>query len=205
MKKRIKHKLEKKKYNNYDIMYHKLCESKKKIVFPKGKWIKELNLVRFKAYGYHCVAARVPDLGHLCGYVAIDDNHPLHFKDYPLDHERYPDLIPESYLNAHGGVNYSYASQGVVSLNENDNLWWLGFDCAHFGDYVPYNSSLALKKITGIDDLNTGMYGNDFLYKTMGYVKQECIKLAKQLRNIENDIKLISTPNRYPEGVLTYE
>ena len=199
MKKRIRHKLEKRKYNNYDIMHHKLCESKKKIGSPRGKWIKELNLVRFKAFGYHCVVARIPNLGHLCGYVAIDDKHPLHLKDYPA-------LIPNVKLYAHGGITYSYASQGVVSINENDNLWWLGFDCAHFGDYLPYNSSLAMKQITGMDDLNSDMYGGDFLYKTVGYVKQECIQLAKQLRDIENkQPKLIGTPNRYPNGVLTYE
>ncbi|MFZ1363073.1 MAG: hypothetical protein WAS05_09130 [Candidatus Nanopelagicales bacterium] len=59
-------------------------------------------------------------LGHLCGYVRVPEDHPWHNKLY--DDECYDDVV------VHGGLTYSEAELGE---------WWIGFDCAHLGDYIP--------------------------------------------------------------------
>lgn len=47
-------------------------------------------------------------------------------------------------------------------------VWWLGFDCAHFGDSSP--------GLSRHDD-----YGS---YKPVSYVKAECARLARQLARV---------------------
>jgi hypothetical protein len=49
-----------------------------------------------------------------------------------------------------------------------DDVWWLGFDCAHSGDAMPYRSYL---------DYNTP----GETYRDIFYVTKEVTALAKQL------------------------
>lgn len=71
----------------------------------------------WEAHGLNCRVFRHPDLGHLCGYVEVPDEHPWHGKGYD-------DLV-----SVHGGLTYAGNLRG--------DGWWIGFDCAHFGDFVP--------------------------------------------------------------------
>jgi len=93
-------------------------------------------------------------MGHLCGYVGITEAHPLHGCTYSTRKPEFSKLIDgvkvadwpgalpyipifcqlegEDYsldvcIPVHGGI--TYGSKG----NDND-LWWLGFDCAHAED-----------------------------------------------------------------------
>lgn len=50
-----------------------------------------------------------------------------------------------------------------------DEVWWFGFDCAHYGDYVP-SRYMRLRDCT------------EEQYRTLSYVQDECAKLAKQLK-----------------------
>lgn len=63
-------------------------------------------------------------IGYRCGYVRIPAGHPWHGKDYG-DIDPYPEV--------HGGLTFAEPDTDCGKGGE-DNAWWLGFDCAHYGD-----------------------------------------------------------------------
>jgi hypothetical protein len=69
--------------------------------------------------GYKAVILIIRE-SHRCGYVGIPENHPDFSKDY--------DDIP---VDVHGGL--TFADEEFALFNK-EHLWWLGFDCAHWGD-----------------------------------------------------------------------
>ena len=83
-----------------------------------GEWSGEPDFLEFRAFGFECHAKRHPDLGHLCGYIEVDADHPWHALTYD-----------EVDVCVHGGLTFS----------ENG---WFGFDCAHAGDIVPKMQAL---------------------------------------------------------------
>jgi hypothetical protein len=54
-------------------------------------------------------------MGYRCGYLRVPAGHPWHGKDESLE------------LGVHGGVTFARA-------DTQDGTWWIGFDCAHYGD-----------------------------------------------------------------------
>jgi hypothetical protein len=72
--------------------------------------------------GYRAVVIRCSGaLNHRCGYVGIDATHPLFGAPYD-----------EPCARVHGSLTYSGNGSGrypVVS-----DLWWFGFDAAHYLD-----------------------------------------------------------------------
>ena len=101
--------------------------------------------------------------GHLCGYVILPPEHPLHGKDYT-------DPIFNT-IDVHGGLTYGGNHQPIGKFA-------LGFDCAHAGDLSPF---LQLQKLNPFVDV----------YRNITYVKEECRKLARQLQNIVNETELL--------------
>ena len=116
--------------------------------------------------GYKCYIMRHPELKHLCGYVEL-----------PKEHKLYGETnIDNKFLNleVHGGVTYTGRRE---FKQQNDTVdYVVGFDCAHAGDYWPYYFPImgVMNKIIG-----------DETYKDIKYVTNECIKLAKQLKELE--------------------
>lgn len=132
-----------------------------------GPWQTEPDRKVWKdpATGLVCLANRHGSKGHFCGYVAVLPGHPAYGK--------YCDSID---VNVHGGLNYANACSGeichVPEPGEPDNVWWLGFDCAHCFDLSPGSS-----------------YRNEFgdeHYRDLGYVEQQCAQLAVQLAGMPN-------------------
>jgi hypothetical protein len=81
---------------------------------PNGEWSGEPDLLEFRVFGFECHAKRHDSMGHLCGYIQVDADHPWYGKDYNnVD------------VEVHGGLTYTTSSG------------WFGFDCAHSGDLVP--------------------------------------------------------------------
>lgn len=76
---------------------------------------------RWQAHGLDCAVALVPAMGHRCGYVRLPENHVWH---------GYHHMDIES-IAVHGGVTFSGPHKQLGPG------WWIGFDCAHYGDYVP--------------------------------------------------------------------
>lgn len=74
-----------------------------------------------KVNGFDCEIREIEWSGHLCGYVKIPEGHPSHGKDYfDID------------VDVHGGLTYGQFR---------DDGYWIGFDCAHFGDLLPKSPS----------------------------------------------------------------
>lgn len=61
-----------------------------------------------------------PSYGHLCGYVRMPQGHPWFEADYK-------DLGD---VECHGGLTFS----GEILRHPGH---WIGFDCAHAGDFIP--------------------------------------------------------------------
>lgn len=102
-----------------------------KSAWPAGPWRKEPDRVSFEHAGLPCLLRRQMSSGHWCGYVAVPPGHPLHGKPYD-----------DADARVHGGLTYSDECMGdpetgichVPKPGEPDNVWWFGFDCAHYGD-----------------------------------------------------------------------
>ena len=120
----------------------------------------DLDLWKDERTGLYCLVMRTT-LGALCGYVGLPNEHPLYAVHY-LE-ESFPDV------NVHGGVTFS------DRMTDRENLWWVGFDCSHYGDYVPGMASF-------MNPLNIPSYEKG-VYRDMSYVRAECASLAEQLSN----------------------
>lgn len=111
--------------------------------------------------------------GAWCGYVGVPRSHPL-FESQNLDD-----------LNVHGGVTFSGKCRPgdendaichVVDPGEDDDVFWIGFDCNHAWDIDPERAvrELALGLLSRADDV----------YRDQQYVEGECLKLARQLADM---------------------
>ena len=126
-----------------------------------GPWQSEPDELEFidKATGYACRILRAWATGSLCGYVGVRADHP----DY---HKPYDDVNVE----VHGGLSFA-----AHMLNE-PALWWLGFDCAHFGDIQPRIRAICRDYL----GWNDSEWGHE-RYRTIDYVREELARLAQQL------------------------
>lgn len=131
-----------------------------------GPWDGEPDRLEFESWGYPCLILRGLQ-GNLCGYVAVPKGHPAYGQNY--DHVD---------VEVHGGLTYGRPCQEegpichVPKPGEPDDVWWLGFDCAHAYDLVP----VLHRGLHGIRPLPGGTY------RDIGYVKNQCIHLARQLK-----------------------
>lgn len=136
------------------------------------KWLTEPDRLEFESHGFPCLIRRTP-AKILCGYVAVPPSHPLHGKSWIDD-----DLD----LSAHGGLNFSGECEGdichVPNPGEPDNVWWFGFDGGHAFDYIP---AMAEQMPNSTYER---IFGNTEQYRDIEYMKNECIGLAKQLREL---------------------
>jgi hypothetical protein len=112
-----------------------------------NKWDDEPNYAFFDHNGFRCHVRRNMHLLNLCGYVNVLPGHPWYGKDYN-----------DIEANVHGGLTYS--AKGEFG-------WTVGFDCGHFGDYVP-----------GLTGWNSGTY------RDINYVIVECKRLADQAYDV---------------------
>lgn len=131
------------------------------------EWLDEPDRVEFEHAGYECLIIRHSELRHLCGYVAVLRGHPCYGKY--CDRIPYEDLLP---VSVHGGLTLSEEGDGEHRLV---GRWWLGFDCAHFMDTVPF----VLEHFPGHSFLLGGTYRN------IQYVRQETMSLAEQIAKLE--------------------
>lgn len=146
-----------------------------------GPWDGEPDKVQWKdeKTGLDCLAKRSSFSGNWCGYVGLPPGHRFHGKDY--DDVRFDGEDP--YPDVHGGLTYADGCQhstdpakGICHIpapGEPDALWWLGFDCHHSMDLAPAYEARNEERGWGRD--------YDKRYRTLGYVKAECAKLAAQL------------------------
>jgi hypothetical protein len=108
----------------------------------------------------------------LCGYVAVAAGHPWYGKGYN-----------DVEVSVHGGLTFNGKCQPnghichIPKPGESDDVWWLGFDCAHSGDYTP-RFAAQLRQVMGRyhEDLDTEAYRN------LAYVTADVEYLAAQAK-----------------------
>ena len=150
------------------IEYTKTMDRSK---WGKGPWNDEpQDKIQWldEASNLPCIAKRGP-LGAWCGYVGVPAGHSFYRMDYnDVDIDQ-----------PHGGLTYAdfcmadvdeeHAICHVVEPGEPDDVWWLGFDCAHANDVIP-----------GLDH-HLQLYDIGRVYRTLDYVREECRQFAARL------------------------
>jgi len=134
--------------------------------WPRGEWDNEPDKSHWidDETGLDCLIVRGP-LGALCGYVGVPKAHPSF-------EQGYSDVA----VTVHGGLTFADScqpeedeSEGICHSEEcaaNDDVWRLGFDCAHCNDLAPASN----------------MIFNDSIYRNFEYTVQQVTSLAGQLK-----------------------
>ena len=148
-----------------------------------GEWVEEQDRIGFEYSNYQALVVRVLQRetceeevyfgGHLCGYIQIPETHPYFRKKHKLSND----------LDCHGGITFE-------DIHEEH---WIGFDCAHSGDYVPtvefikknhFRSSGQIRELFPIPDEFKRLFNPQ--YRNVRYCIDECIKIIDQLVNIKS-------------------
>ena len=151
--------------------------------WPPGPWDDEPDRVDFpKLSGFPAFALRSPQ-GNWCGYVGVPAGHPCYRRGYEGYHgeaDEHGETLPDPVggLEVHGGITYTHQCEGrichVPEPGEPDDIWWLGFDCAHAGDLT-----LAMFKFGEMAFISSRAR-----YRDIAYVRAECEKLAAQFAEL---------------------
>ncbi len=145
-----------------------------KTQWGNGEWQNEPDKKQWqdKATGYPCLIVR-NQMGALCGYVGVTVDHPHFGQDYEK-----PDV------EVHGGLTFADTCQPDADesrhichkVEGDDRVWWFGFDCAHYRDFIPGMGSL--RRGVGLK-----CFGDSpETYKNLDYVTREVESLARQLK-----------------------
>ena len=104
-----------------------------------GPWDTEPDREDFTHAGFPCLLLR-NHMGCWCGYVGVSREHPA----FTVEYDHMDDLVV-----VHGGLTYSAFCTPPIchetpespetqhETSEDDSVWWLGFDTAHAGDFIP--------------------------------------------------------------------
>lgn len=125
--------------------------------WPRGPWDDEPDEERFTHMGIECLILRFPITGTLSGYVRVSDEMRAKFQtmnDEPANFNF------EANIGCHGGVTHT----GELQDREG---YWVGFDTAHAGDYMP--------ALTG----NTFL--NNLQYRDIEYIREQVKSMVVQL------------------------
>ena len=150
------------------IKYKSIIDSNVKLQsFGYGEWVEEADEATFNYKEIDCRIHR-NDFGSLCGYCKIPENHSWFEKSY--------DDID---VDIHGGLTFA---------QKEEDGYWIGFDCSHYGDISPVSERIRIKgnDLFPIPEhlkhqtkkLKKLMYPT---YKNMAFCIEECKKMADQI------------------------
>lgn len=155
-----------------------------------GEWDSEPDLEEWvSATGFRCEIMRQLT-GHLCGYVAVGEKHPLYRRDFSC---------VADILQAHGEISYAEPHACDASL------WVFGFDCGHsgLGDIVPGCLDDFQQLLETLDAATQETPDNVVEgYRNWALVKAQTEQLAKQLLEHE---KAFTPDVRYRVLASVYE
>jgi hypothetical protein len=165
-----------------------------------GPWQTEPDEVTWSFGDVPCRIVRHPGHGSLNGYVAVPPSHPWYGTDmHDVDVDVHggitfagrfgihvtpdvpvEDVIDEDDLDDVVSTTRTFygafrAGKTFASKTDNADLWWIGFDCAHFMDYMP--GMVAFERSLGMHPL-ADIPGHPSSYKTVEYVTREVETLA---------------------------
>ena len=156
-----------------------------------GPWDGEPDRFAWRSDGVPCLVQRSP-LGAWCGYVGVQPSHPWFGKSLDECAEDLSGVVVRP--SVHGGVTYAAAcapEHGICHVpepGEPDDLWWIGFDCAHAGDLVP-GLEATLREVRERTGASVPIAEQSALpewlrstYRTIAYAKLHVEGLADQAR-----------------------
>ena len=161
-------------------------------------WLTEPSREEFKHAGFPCIIQRGP-AGAWCGYVAVTPEHVMHGKGYSSEYDDEGNYVgpgPVEALDVHGGITYANHCAEDAGIchkaepGEPDNVWWLGFDCAHGGDITPKHDDPESESNLRMRERHPDMQWGNFpwkknsVYRDIDYVRRETESLAEQLREL---------------------
>lgn len=146
----------------------------------EGPWLHEPDKIQYieSDTGLPCIIRRNDRMGNLCGYVGVDERHPLFGVEYQ-----------NVSVDVHGGLTYSSLCQpeekehGIchtVEPGENDKVYWFGFDCGHAFDLMPGLAFRERELDLALPAFAPSVW-DDTTYRTVDYVKGENTDLGEQL------------------------
>ena len=130
---------------------------------------------RFEYKGFPCVVLFLP-WGYRCGYVGI----PFGNKYYNVDYMNIP-------VDCHGGLTYAESS---LCGQEDKDLWWIGFDCAHCFDGYDFKKLDEYYPDRNKDRIDTEYHKyltSENGFRDFDYVKKECMGIVDQLLGEESE------------------
>ena len=116
---------------------------------PDGYYEKE-----YKDYRY--IVFQHPSFGHLNGYIELKE------EDYKVDLEN---------IEVHGGITYK------GSLFGNDEKSYVGFDCAHLGDFCPFTE----EKMRLVNPYYISFSSEGEVWKSPEFVEEICENYIDEL------------------------
>lgn len=130
-------------------------------------WENEPDRLEWEHKGFKCLIVRHRSMKHLCGYVAVSEEHPWYGLSYSVID-----------ADVHGGLTFSQFGHSKEFENQSfykpivdergRKLWWIGFDAAHDGDLIPF-------------ELEQGFWTDPkAVYRNIDYLKEHVEKLAEQ-------------------------
>jgi len=128
------------------------------------KLMGERSFHLFRDRGMWCFIQRSMTFGNLCGYVAVEQSHPLYGKSHD-----------DMYFQVHGGLTWIKGYVPGIQDSVLGNLWWFGFDTSHAGD-----ARLIDFDFPGRPPL----LGSRDTYKDYNYVLTDVYRLADQLADM---------------------
>lgn len=128
---------------------------------------------RFEYKGYPCVVLFLPSCWR-CGYVGIPK------KDYLRSQI--------SKIECHGGITYI---ESFLYGQEDKDIVWIGFDCAHYRDGYDYETGRkyykddpkTLESIDTWEKIHSQYPFDDYYFggRTLEYVESECKHIVDQI------------------------
>lgn len=150
--------------------------------WAEGEWHNEPDYLSWtdKETDMACLIVRSQRSGALCGYVAVEEKHPLF--------ERHYDVASDlANIEVHGGLTFGdFCTEPICHVpapGKPDKVWWFGFDCAHFLDITP--GFQALWNEAGVNPLKDEPPHYVHRYWNVDRVKAEVESLAVQLKKAE--------------------
>lgn len=148
--------------------------------WERGPWDDEPDKVQWPdpTTGLPCLAVRHERGGHWCGYVGFAPNL---LDRIPRSAALFDGDEGDPDLRVHGGITFSAPcregeeERGVCHVpepGEPDPAHWLGFDCAHCYDLQP--AQIRWNRDHGFERAEE-------VYRTLGYVREQCARLAAQI------------------------
>lgn len=152
--------------------------------WPHGPWDNEPDYAEFMHAELFCAVVRHKELGHLNGYVGVTRGHPWFEMPY---------LAIEARIHIHGGITFSgyFSALGLPQESQFplDEIWWFGFDTAHYPDFQPgiYVLQCMINPRRVESTWEAECVRLRATYRDFSYVRQEAVIMAEQIASITTE------------------